>query len=113
MPLPSCECNNGLPIQQQLANIYCVLLEILNAGGEIEPSQITGITPVGINLLTGISNPATPVMLEVQTNGVVLVRDAGDVAAFLTGGAPGFTGTIDTTATPSIDVANGSITGAS
>jgi hypothetical protein len=25
MPLPTCQCNAGLPIQQQLANIYCAL----------------------------------------------------------------------------------------
>jgi len=32
MPLPTCECNKGLPIQQQLGNIYCALAEIV-AGG--------------------------------------------------------------------------------
>jgi hypothetical protein len=25
MPLPTCQCNAGLPLQQQLANIYCAL----------------------------------------------------------------------------------------
>lgn len=33
MPLPTCQCNNGLPVQQQLANIYCALYDIVQNGG--------------------------------------------------------------------------------
>lgn len=33
MPLPTCQCVNGLPIQDQLAAIYCALFEI--SGGSV------------------------------------------------------------------------------
>jgi len=33
MPLPTCECNNGVPISQQLANIYCALYTLVQSGG--------------------------------------------------------------------------------
>ena len=33
MPLPTCQCNAGLPTQQQLANIYCALWTIVDGGG--------------------------------------------------------------------------------
>lgn len=32
MPLPNCECNAGLPVQQQLANIYCALYTLAQGG---------------------------------------------------------------------------------
>lgn len=33
MPLPTCQCNAGVPIQQQLANIYCALFTIAEGSG--------------------------------------------------------------------------------
>lgn len=33
MPLPTCQCNAGLPVQQQLANIYCALYTLNTGGG--------------------------------------------------------------------------------
>jgi len=33
MSLPTCQCNAGLPLQQQLANIYCALYTLSTGGG--------------------------------------------------------------------------------
>jgi len=64
MALPTCQCNAGLPVQQQLGNIYCVLAEILAGGGG------TGGTPIS----------DLPVATELQPDDVV-VGNVSDVTS--------------------------------
>lgn len=121
MPLPICECVNGLPTQQQLGFIYCALLEILagGGGGEITLSQITDldaswITPLqaplgnfsvtaaqisdstvaGRNFIT-FATPGTASMVEVSSLGAVTASDGTAVATFITSGAAPFNGTVN------------------
>lgn len=53
MPLPTCQCVAGLPTQQQLANIYCALLQIIagQGGGEITLSQISDLDDTWVSPL--------------------------------------------------------------
>jgi len=47
MSLPTCQCNAGLPIQQQLGNIYCALLAVIagqGGGGSITLAQISDMS---------------------------------------------------------------------
>lgn len=55
MPLPTCDCNAGLPTQDQLANIYCALFTLVEAGGG------GGFTPPLLPSLggTGVANADT------------------------------------------------------
>lgn len=46
MPLPTCQCNAGLAVQQQLGNIYCALYEILNGGDTSQFVTLTGAQTV-------------------------------------------------------------------
>lgn len=64
MPLPTCQCNAGLPPQQQLGNIYCALLDIVNGGGG------TGGTPIS----------DLPVATEMQPDDVA-VGNVADVTS--------------------------------
>lgn len=59
MPLPTCECAVGRPIQDQLGFIYCALLEILAAsgGGDITLSQISDLDT---SWITPLQTPITP-----------------------------------------------------
>lgn len=98
MPLPLCECVNGLPTQQQLGFIYCALLEILagQGGGTITLSQISDldgswITPlqapistVGENLVS-LANPAETGVVQISDTGVVTILPPGDLADFVQG----------------------------
>jgi len=54
MPLPTCECNAGVPIQQQLANIYCALFELVEGGGGGGSAPILG----EIKFISGTTIPA-------------------------------------------------------
>lgn len=45
MSLPTCDCNKGLPTQQQLANIYCALYTL--SGGSTGVSNFTNIVVSG------------------------------------------------------------------
>jgi hypothetical protein len=83
MPLPTCECVNGLPTQQQLGFIYCALLEILagQGGGEITLAQISDLdaswipplqAPVGNFSVTASQiSDATPFGLDVLTDAAI------------------------------------------
>ncbi len=64
MPLPTCQCNAGLPIQQQLGNIYCALVDVVNGGGG------TGGTPIS----------DLPVATEMQPDDVT-VGNVSDVTS--------------------------------
>lgn len=49
MALPTCQCNAGLPTQQQLANIYCVLLDVLaGSGGGFTPPLLPSLGGTGV-----------------------------------------------------------------
>jgi hypothetical protein len=97
MPLPTCECVNGLPTQQQLGFIYCALLEILaGQGGDITLSQISDldaswipplqapITTIGQNLVS-FANPPGDSVLLVGNTGSVQPLEAADLATFVQG----------------------------
>jgi hypothetical protein len=83
MPLPTCECVNGLPTQQQLGFIYCALLEIIagQGGGDITLAQISDLdaswipplqAPVGnFNVTASQISDATPFGLDVLTNAAI------------------------------------------
>lgn len=47
--LPSCQCNAGQPTQQQLANIYCALLDVIaNSGGGFTPPLLPSLGGTGV-----------------------------------------------------------------
>lgn len=49
MPLPSCQCNAGQPTQQQLANIYCALLDVIaNSGSGFTPPLLPSLGGTGV-----------------------------------------------------------------
>lgn len=49
MPLPDCQCNAGQPTQQQLANIYCALLEVIaGSGGGFTPPLLPSLGGTGV-----------------------------------------------------------------
>jgi hypothetical protein len=91
MPLPICQCNAGLPIQQQLANIYCALYTLSQGGGVTFPITIpeggTGaITAIGaLNALTtegtAIASGAT-VNLNVSTGYFLHITGTASISAF-------------------------------
>jgi hypothetical protein len=120
MPLPTCECVNGLPTQQQLGYIYCALLEILaGQGGDITLSQISDLdaswipplqaplgnfsitasqisdsTIAGRNMVT-LPEPPADRMFLVTAIGTLTLLDGTGVAMFITNGAVPFTGTVN------------------
>lgn len=133
MPLPTCQCNGGLPIQQQLANIYCALFTftagqalsfplsptlggtgVANAAGE----TITINGGFGLQLtLTGATNVTLPTSgTLLSTAAVVTVAQGGTGVAQLqsfsvnkggtsqTGIASGFTPVLVTFSTEDWDI---------
>lgn len=87
MPLPTCQCNAGKPLSDQISNIYCALLEILagQGGGEITLSQISDLDA---SWITPLQTPITPFGAAVlQIPGSVdsmLITDGAGVPSLLT-----------------------------
>lgn len=133
MPIPTCECNAGQPLQTQLANIYCALLEIIagQGGGDITLSQISDLdaswisplqnplanfsitasqisdaTTIGTGLIT-LTPPVAPRIIQVDDQGLVITLTPNDSAQFIAEG-PVFTGT--TTPVTSGTASNGILT---
>lgn len=91
MPLPTCECVEGMPLASQLNAIYCALLQILEnggGGGSITLDDISDMSDFWKATLSGTPDPSQ--IFGTDGSGVFTTFDYGQSAPSILGlGLPG------------------------
>lgn len=77
--LPDCQCIGGLPQANKMNAIYCALLQFTQQpfSGTIEPSQISGITPFGVSVIT--ASPGGSLLLSTDGGGLMNTTAQADL----------------------------------